>query len=469
MRGSTKWYHHPYQPMNCLAVAQAPYICRLAPFVDGVEVQILDNGAPDSAHILKIRPMDSSEVWQIHAFDGDRTKISGLRSQTDYEIIAERTDQTASSARRFFRTGEYPGRVVNYLHPKDLQYAFSGRALCTPCIVRLPSGTLMASMDVFASGAPQNLELIFRSHDNGETWEYVTDLFPCTWGLMFLHRSRLYMMATSTEHGDLMIGASDDEGETWTDPVRIFYGSSSALSCGWQRQALPIIEHDGKLLTSLDYGGWMPMGGYAIHTLSIDADADLLDAQNWNVSAGTAFDPSWLDAPSGGKPGLLEGNLFAAPDGSIKNLLRMQIGDSSPAYGLACMLDVDSNDLDTAPNFDRIIEMPTGSNSKTCVQFDPVSQKYWAIGNLVTDPSAPGMRTVVGLCVSTDGTHWRTARVLFDYSHLNPAEVGMQYPHFVIDGDNILWLSRTAFNQASNFHDANCQTFHIIENFRSLD
>lgn len=469
MRGNTKWYHRPYQPMNSLSVAKNPYICRLAPFSDGVEVQILDNGAPGAVHQLKIRPMGTSEEWQIHPLDGDRTVITGLAPWSDYEIIAERADGTVSSALRFFRTGEYPGRMVNYLHPKDMQYAFSGRALCTPCIARLPSGTLMASMDVFASRAPQNLELIFRSRDDGRTWEYVTDLFPCTWGLMFVHRGRLYMMATSTEHGDLLISASDDEGETWLDPTRIFHGSGSALSCGWQRQAMPIIEHHGKLLTSLDYGGWVPMGGYGIHTLSIDADADLLIAENWNVSEGTAFNPDWSGAPKGGKPGLLEGNLFAAPDGSVKHLLRMQINSCSPSHGLACILNVDMNGLDAAPQFDRIIEMPTGSNSKTYVQFDPVSRKYWAIGNLVTNPATPSMRTVVGLCVSDDGYAWRTAKTLFDYSRLNPAEVGMQYQHFIIDGDDILWLSRTAFNQAGNFHDANCQTFHRIENFRLLD
>lgn len=79
------------------------------------------------------------------------------------------------------------------------------------------------------------------------------------------------------------------------------------------------------------------------------------------------------------------------------------------------------------------------------------------------------MRTAVGLCVSTDGMHWRTAKVLFDYSHLSPDEVGLQYQHFIIDGKDILWLSRTAFNHARNFHDANCQTFHIIKDFRALD
>ena len=469
MKGNTRWYHRPYQPLHTQKVAKNPYICRLAPFADGVEVQILDYGAPNSNHQLKLRPMGTSEPWTSFPLTGDRTTISGLNPWTDYEIIAERADESAASAVRFFRTGEYPGRMVNYLHPKDTQYAFSGRALCTPCIVRLPSGTLMASMDVFASRAPQNLELIFRSRDDGATWEYVTDLFPCTWGLLFVHRGRLYIMATSTEHGDLMISASPDEGETWTDPVRIFLGSGSALAAGWQHQAMPIIEHNGKLLTSLDYGGWVPLGGYGIHTLSIDADADLLTAENWNVSEGTFFDPQWHGAPKGGKPGLLEGSLFVAPDGSIKNLLRMQIGACAPSHGLACILSVNMDDLDAAPQFEQIIEMPTGSNSKSYVQYDPVSKKYWAIGNLITNPATPAMRTVVGLCVSDDGLSWRTAWVLFDYSALNPAEVGMQYPTFIIDGDNILWLSRTAFNQAGNFHDANCQTFHVIENFRDLD
>ena len=469
MRGSTQWHHRPYQPMHMLEVAQKPYICRLAPFADGVEVQILDNGAPESAHRLKLRPMGTLETWTIFDLPGDRTVITGLNPWTDYEIIAERADESASSALRFFRTGEYPGRMVNYLHPKDMQYAFSGRALCTPCIVKLPSGTLISGMDVFASRAPQNLELIFRSRDNGVTWEYVTDLFPCTWGLLFVHRGRLYIMATSTEHGDLMISESTDEGETWTDPVRIFHGSGSAQAAGWQRQAMPIIEHKGKLLTSLDFGGWIPMNGYGIHTLSIDTDADLLIAENWNVSEGTYFDPSWPGAPKGGKPGLLEGNLFVAPDGRIKNLLRMQIGGSSPSSGLACILSADMDNLDAAPAFEQIIEMPTGSNSKSYVQYDPISQKYWAIGNLITHPATPTMRTVVGLCVSNDGIAWRTAKILFDFSALNPSEVGMQYPTFIIDGDDILWLSRTAFNQAGNFHDANCQTFHIINNFRALD
>jgi len=57
---------------------------------------------------------------------------------------------------------------------------------------------------------------------------------------------------------------------------------------------------------------------------------------------------------------------------------------------------------------------------------------------------------------------------LLDYRHTNPREVGFQYVSFLIDGDDILYLCRTAMNQARNFHDANYITFHRIERFREL-
>lgn len=470
MKPNPNWSYRPYAPLNHLTDAQNPYICRLAPFRTGTEVQLFDNSCPEAKHILKVRPMGTLEDWRVYSVDGSTITINGLTAWMDYEIIAERADDPAAhSALRFFRTGDYPGRVVNYLHPKDNLYAFAGKTLCNPCIVKMPSGTLVTCMDVFAGGAPQNLEIICRSHDRGKTWEYVTDLFPCMWGTIFLHRGVLYMLATTTENGDLLIGASYDEGATWTKPVMIFPGSGSWQRAGWQRQPMPFIEYQGKLMTSIEYGCWQEGDLFGIHTLYIDVDADLLNAQNWNISAGTHYDKAWPNSPKGGNPALLEGNLYVDRRGKVVNLLRMQINSCSPSFGYACYLELDENDLDAAPKFNSIREMPTGANTKTYVSYDPVSDKYWAIGNLVTDPNFPSMRNVVALLVSDDGYDWRIVKTLADYSKLNPAEVGMQYHQFIFDGDDILWLSRTAFNQARNYHDSNCQTFHIIENFRALD
>ena len=80
------------------------------------------------------------------------------------------------------------GTVVNYLHPADDCYSFSGHALCSPSLVRHPDGYLLASMDAYSGDYPQNLTLIFRSDDDGKTWKYVSELFPCFWGKMFIHK-----------------------------------------------------------------------------------------------------------------------------------------------------------------------------------------------------------------------------------------------------------------------------------------
>ena len=117
---------------------------------------------------------------------------------------------------RLARTGEAVGVVVNYLHPDDRYYGFSGHCLCSPSLVRHPDGFLLSSMDVFEHDGGQCLTLIFRSDDDGQTWHYVSELYPAFWGKMFIHKGELYMTACSTEYADLLIGKSTDGGKTWT-------------------------------------------------------------------------------------------------------------------------------------------------------------------------------------------------------------------------------------------------------------
>lgn len=132
--------------------------------------------------------------------------LRGLEDHRDYAFQISRGDR--ASRLRLVRTGEAVGTVVNYLHPQDDCYSFSGSALCSPSLLRLPDGALLASMDVFASAAPQNLTLIFRSEDDGRTWNYACELMPCFWGRLFFHRGAVYMLACSTEYGDLLIAAA---------------------------------------------------------------------------------------------------------------------------------------------------------------------------------------------------------------------------------------------------------------------
>ena len=466
-KGVTGWHYRPFLPLDRDGEGQLPYICRLAPFETGVEVELLEPGAS-----LRIRQKDSQEPWRAIQTQGRTAVIDGLRPGADYELFAQNKEGLQGRL-RYARTGFYPDKVVNYLHPEDDSYAFSGRYLCSPTLARLPSGALLAGMDVYASGGPQDLMLLFRSGDGGQTWGYLCDLFPAYWGALFMHRGALYNLCTHTENGHVLIGASYDEGRTWTGPVLLLPGGNGPRSVGFQRQPMPIIAHGGRLVTSIDYGAWSSPNKYGVATLSAPEDADLLDPRSWTVSGITYYDRDWPGSPQGGSITLLEGSVFEAGDGRLVNLLRMEMHSANPSYGKACLLELNPDDLAAAPKFLRIIDMPTGANCRTHVLRDPVGGKYWAIGNLVTNPATPRMRSVMALSVSDDGYGWRVAKILLDYSHLSTDSVqtdkiGFQYTSFIFDGDDILYLSRTAFNGAHSFHDANCQTFGTVKDFRQL-
>lgn len=471
MKGISGWHYRPYIPMERSAEQSRPSICRLAPFETGAEVEVLDTTAPDADHILSIRRAErsSDHPWLTVEMHGPTVVIDQLSSRTDYELVVSRVGEPDTPSRtRLVRTGEYPDRVVNYVHPHDDVYAFSGKYLCSPTLTRTPSGALLAAMDLFEHGGPQNLSLLFKSDDDGRNWKYVCDLFPAYWGALFMNRGVLYFLGTNTENGHVLIGASYDEGQSWTRPTLLFVGGGGRETCGYQRQPVPIIEYQGKLITSVDYGAHTSPSHYGVGTMSVSADDDLLNPTNWMVSDLTYYDSNWPGAPTGGVVSMHEGSVYVAADGRLVNLVRMEIRGAHPAYGKACLLELDPNNLEAAPRFLRIIDMPTGSNSRTHVQRDDESGRYWAIGNLVTDHATPRMRNVLGLCTSEDGYDWRIAKTLLDYRHLNPSEVGFQYTSFIIDNQDILYLTRTAINGAHNFHDANCQTFGSVRDFRRL-
>ena len=80
----------------------------------------------------------------------------------------------------------------------------------------------------------------------------------------------------------------------------------------------------------------------------------------------------------------------------------------------------------------------------------------------------PTGRNYLALIASDDMIHWEKVSDLLNYSHLPEKDVGFQYVTFLIEGDDLIYDSRTAFNGAHNFHDANYATFHRVKNFRNL-
>lgn len=460
MTGTSSWSFAPYKPL--LFDTGDIYICRLYPGagIIGLDWLPLDDAAGYTVcwRNRKAFTREGSAFIEATSYT-----ITGLPDETDYEVQV--FCGTKKSRVRLVRTGAVPGDVVvNYLHPEDDAYGFSGHYLCSPSLVRTPDGSLLASMDVFEGGAPQDLTLIFRSDDNGRTWKYVTELFPCFWGKLFAHRGSLYMLAVSTEYGDLLIGRSADNGRTFGVPTVLFRGSSGFRQKGVHKNPQPVIEHNGRLWCTMEWGSWAS-GTHAAMCFSAAVDDDLLDPNSWHFTPPVPYDLTWPGTAVGSSPGCIEGCIVVSPAGwnghdepQLLNVMRYQIGGCKPSFGLAVVMNV--GDPDKPIRFERTIEFP-GNHSKFMIKRSPVDGLYYSIVSYLTPEHTDGRNWLV-LIRSADLLHWEKVQDIFDYRHLPTGEVGFQYVDFFFEENEILYLSRTAFGRAHNFHDANYSVFGRI-------
>lgn len=393
--------------------------------------------------------------------------ITGLDNGFDYRLRLTATcaGRTVAAPERLFRCGFFPGKVINYIHPADHVYMPSGRSPASPSLLRLPSGRLLASHDVYWGGCAQNLTLVFASDDNGISWQFLSRLSPCFWGKLFFHDGKIYMLGMSTEYGALLIFCSDD-GINWSAPSKLIPGGDSARG-GPHKAPMPVIACQGRLWTAIDYGSWT-LGSHANGLISVRCDADLMDPGQWVCTGFLPYDPAWPGTSRGPSAGCLEGNAVVAPDGQLYNLLRYQTIDCQPEYGRAILLQADPGRPAAQLRFAAVIDFP-GNLSKFKVDYDPQTKRYYALVSRVTSDFIR-QRNVLSLTSSPDLIHWRIERDILNYMDNGWPEpvdkVGFQYVDWIFDGPDLLALSRTALNGAFNYHNANALTFHRIRNFR---
>ena len=467
MKGYNLWSYHPYRPL--LTDVGDIYICRIAPGTDCIHFEWLAETEKSYEIFYRKRNEEMFILSGTVTTAGTYAEwdICDLDDVTDYEFYVQ--SGAEKSRVRLARTGASVGIVVNYLHPDDEAYSFSGHYLCSPSLVRHPDGYLLASMDLFAGNHPQNLTLIYRSDDDGATWHYVSELMPCFWGKMFIHKGELYMLSVSTEYGDLLIGKSTDGGRTFGAPVTLLRGANGKDgSVGVHKNPQNVLVYNGRIYETLEWGSWANTAYYhAAMVMSCAVDDDLLVPENWSFSEPVKYDPNWEGMAVGDVKGTIEGTLCVAPDGKLYNVMRYCITNGKPAYGMALAYLVNTDDPDAPLTFSHVVEMPT-NNTKFTIQYDPVSCKYYTILNRVDDEVRKNRRNLMSFMSGTDMKHWDLVCDLLDCRHLDMEKVGFQYVDWMFEGDDVLWLCRTAFNGAHNYHDANYQTFHRIENFRTI-
>lgn len=359
-----------------------------------------------------------------------------------------------------------PGKVITH------QPASTEIYLGSPGIALLPDGTYLAKCDEFGPKSTENniaVTRVYRSKDRGETWSPAARVSPMYWASIFAHGDSVYLLGNAKQNGSIVIMRSTDGGTTWTAPND---SKTGLLFEGHFHCApTPVITHNGKLWRAMEDtdggGGWGKH--FRAHVLSVDANADLLDARNWTLSEFLAPDFNWLGGKFGG---WLEGNVVPTPDGALVNLMRVH---HLPEGGIAAMLHVsaDGRSLSFNPATD-FVDFPGGAK-KFQIRWDPVAKCYWAFANWVPrseagKANADRIRNTLALLRSTDLRRWEVRCALLH--HPDQTKHGFQYPDWLIDGDDLIAAVRTAYDDglggAHTQHDANFLTFHRWKNFRQL-
>lgn len=356
-----------------------------------------------------------------------------------------------------------PGVVI------DHSPAFSGQYIGSPGITILPNGEYLAKDDLFGPKQPKpRLTRVFVSNDQGKTWNLRSTVRGVAWASIFEHRGAVYMLGTNKGYGKVVIVRSTDDGRTWSDPNDRKSGllrDKGKFHCA----PVPVIEYRGRLWRAMEDatgpGGW----GYRFRPfmMSVSADADLLDADAWTSSSTVIPAREWL----GGRfSGFLEGNAVVDPRGGVVDILRVS---RNPRGETAAIVNIsaDGKTASFRPS-EGFVSFPGGA-VKFTLRHDPQSNRYWALSNPMLPrhqwlvPSR--VRNTLALVSSSDLVHWTTERIVL--YHPDAACHGFQYVDWVFDGDDIVAVSRTAFDDAEggayNQHNANYLTFHRIQDFRN--
>ena len=335
----------------------------------------------------------------------------------------------------------------------------------SPSLVRLPDGALLASHDYFGQlytrEGENGLTSIYRSEDNGQTWLNITHIINAYWGTMVSLPDAVYHIGVTRDYGDMVVRRSTDGGFTWSIPVD--------EKSGVVLRGTPVCEphhyrietsgtelvHNGRIYKAYDFHPIIPgepewcAAKFETGIMSADISTDLLDASNWTLSNRVRFDAALYGNPDIAQPanGWLEGSPVPAPDGTIRDVIRMHLNKPNKA-GMLTLSD-DGREL----SFDYKDGIIDFVGDKDCNDLS--------------------IRNILSLSVSHDLRHWRRVKdVLTDDTGMETEYskmlTGFQYCAWHFDGDDdIILLSRSAYRGAHTFHDANRLTFHRFENWRN--
>lgn len=402
----------------------------------------------------------------------------------------------------------------------------------SPGLARMPNGRIIATIDlggpkVADIEGPKWLRgesgyawqgRIYTSDDRGKSWTF-RGYFPFMHARPFVAGNSIYILGQA---GDLNIIRSDDGGETWSEPVKL---TQNQL---WHQAPCNVHYANGCVYLVMerrvtqDIKAWY-VGEIAPVLMRGNLDADLTRPENWTFASELSFrdvlpgvenDPQidffgvpfyHAPFPSGANAapgrgcapiGWLETNvvqfvdenhIWHDPTGRTFHLwARAHTGGTGYAAiakvveqgekpGTGEMITM----LEKAPSGKTMLYVPCpGGQMKFHVLYDEVTKLYWLLSTQATDSMIRPDRMPADRYNLPNNERRRLqlhfSRNMIDWCFaglvaVGPAEnASRHYASLLTDNADLVVLSRSGDERASNAHNGNLITFHRIENFRDL-
>lgn len=395
----------------------------------------------------------------------------------------------------------------------------------TPGLERLPSGRLVATFDLGGKGVAElrkslppipggekhaNFGRVYTSDDHGRTWTHRVD-FPFIHARPFAAGKALYVLG---HHGDLMVIRSDDQGRTWTPAVALSKGQA------WHQSACNVHRANGCVYLVMERRVKSEVKGWAVAELAPvlmrgRVDSDLTQRENWTFASELAFNDavdyrkldyfgvpffamnpkaSTYPAPRRNMAplGWLETNVvqFVAPDhlwcdpaGKTFHLwMRAHTGGTGLAAVAKVVEQADGTMqtmLETAPSGRKAVYVPCpGGQMRFHILYDEPTRLYWLLSSQATDSmTRPDRLPEERFNLPNNERHRLTlhfSKNCVDWCFAGLVAIGgsprrsRHYASMIVDGDDILVLSRSGDARAHSAHDGNLITLHRVADFRRL-